>query len=295
MKPAPFEYLEPASLREALEALAANEDSKALAGGQSLVPLLNFRLARPELLVDLNGLGELAYLRREDGVLRIGAMTRQSTLERSGLVAREWPLLHRALEFVAHPQIRNRGTVGGSVAHADPAAELPIAFTTLDARFRAVSLRGERWIDAREFFVNQLTSSLEPDELLVEIAVEPLAARGGSAFVEYARRHGDFALGGCAAQLSFDGEDNVTSAALTLLGAAPTPHRAAAAEQILVGRPVDVESASAAAEAAIADVNPTGDIHGSSEYRRDLIRSLVRRAVVAAGEDAANPTLEAAA
>lgn len=295
MKPAPFEYLEPASLREALEALAANEDSKALAGGQSLVPLLNFRLARPELLVDLNGLGELAYLRREDGVLRIGAMTRQSTLERSALVAREWPLLHRALEFVAHPQIRNRGTVGGSVAHADPAAELPIAFTTLDARFRAVSLRGERWIDAREFFVNQLTSSLEPDELLVEIAVEPLAARGGSAFVEYARRHGDFALGGCAAQLTFDGEDNVTSAALTLLGAAPTPHRAAAAEQILVGRPVDVESATAAADAAIAEINPTGDIHGSSEYRRDLIRSLVRRAVIAAGEDAANPNLEAAA
>lgn len=295
MKPAPFEYLEPASLREALEALAANEDSKALAGGQSLVPLLNFRLARPELLVDLNGLGELAYLRREDGVLRIGAMTRQSTLERSSLVAREWPLLHRALEFVAHPQIRNRGTVGGSVAHADPAAELPIAFTTLDARFRAVSLRGERWIDARDFFVNQLTSSLEPDELLVEIAVEPLAARGGSAFVEYARRHGDFALGGCAAQLTFDGEDNVTSAALTLLGAAPTPHRAAAAEQILVGRRVDVESATAAADAAIADISPTGDIHGSSDYRRDLIRSLVRRAVIAAGEDAATPNLEAVA
>jgi carbon-monoxide dehydrogenase medium subunit/6-hydroxypseudooxynicotine dehydrogenase subunit alpha len=295
VKPAPFEYLEPASLREALEALAANEDSKALAGGQSLVPLLNFRLARPELLVDLNGLGELAYLRREAGVLRIGAMTRQSTLERSALVAREWPLLYRALEFVAHPQIRNRGTVGGSVAHADPAAELPIAFTTLDARFRAVSLRGERWIDAREFFVNQLTSSLEPDELLVEIAVEPLAPRGGSAFVEYARRHGDFALGGCAAQLTFDGEDSVASAALTLLGAAPTPHRAAAAEQLLVGRPVDLESATAAADAAIADVRPTGDIHGSSDYRRDLIRSLVRRAILAAGEDAATPNLEAVA
>jgi CO/xanthine dehydrogenase FAD-binding subunit len=295
VKPAPFEYLEATSVREALEALVSDEDSKALAGGQSLVPLLNFRLARPALLVDLNRLGELAYLRREDGVLRIGAMTRQATVERSGLVAREWPLLRQALDHVAHAQIRNRGTVGGSVAHADPAAELPITFATLDARFRAVSLQGERWIEARDFFVNQLTSSLEPDELLVEVAVPATPAGSGSAFVEYARRHGDFALGGCAVQLTLDGDGEVARAAITLLGAAPTPLRGAAAEQILAGRRVDAASAAEAAEAATAEIKPTGDIHGSSEYRRDLIRSLVRRAVIAADEDARTRTEEASA
>ncbi len=295
MKPAPFEYLEATSVREALEALVSNEDSKALAGGQSLVPLLNFRLARPALLVDLNRLGELAYLRREDGVLRIGAMTRQATVERSALVAREWPLLNQALEHVAHAQIRNRGTVGGSVAHSDPAAELPITFTTLDARFRAVSLQGERWIEARDFFVNQLTSSLEPDELLVEIAVPAIPAGSGSAFVEYARRHGDFALGGCAVQLTLAGDGSVARAAITLLGAAPTPLRGAVAEQLLTGRRIDAASAAEAAEAATAEIKPTGDIHGSSEYRRDLIRSLVRRALIAADEDARNRNQEVSA
>lgn len=286
MKPASFDYLEASSVDEALQALASDEDSKALAGGQSLVPLLNFRLARPSLLVDLNRLGELSYLRREEGVLRIGAMTRQSTLERSALVAREWPLLNQAMQYVAHSQIRNRGTVGGSAAHADPAAELPVALTTLDARFRARSPRGERWIDARDFFVNQLTSALEADELLVEIAVSQPAPGSGSAFVEYARRHGDFALGGCAVQIVCDGDGAITAAAVTLLGAAPRPLRASAAEQLLGSQRLDRKLAVAAADAAIEDVHPTGDIHGSSEYRRELTRSLVRRALLAAAADA---------
>jgi carbon-monoxide dehydrogenase medium subunit/6-hydroxypseudooxynicotine dehydrogenase subunit alpha len=287
LKPAPFDYLEARSVEEALEALASAEDSKALAGGQSLMPLLNFRLARPALLVDLNRIGGLAYLRREDGFLRIGAMTRQSVLERSAVVARDWPLLDRAIRYVAHPQIRNRGTVGGSAAHADPAAELPVALATLDARFRARSPRGDRWIAARDFFVNQLTSALEVDELLVEIEVPPVAARSGGAFVEFARRHGDFALGGCAVQLAVDADGAVESAALTLLGAAPTPLRVAAAEELLGGRRIDDPTAAAVADAAIEDVRPTGDIHGSSEYRRELTRSLVRRAVLEAGEEAA--------
>jgi carbon-monoxide dehydrogenase medium subunit/6-hydroxypseudooxynicotine dehydrogenase subunit alpha len=196
---------------------------------------------------------------------------------------------------VAHSQIRNRGTIGGSAAHADPAAELPVALTTLDARFRARSPRGERWIDAREFFVNQLTSSLEVDELLVEIEVPPPADRSGSAFVEFARRHGDFALGGCAVQLALDRDGAVSSAALTLLGAAPTPLRADAAEEFLNAKGIDSDLAAKAADIAVEDVHPTGDIHGSSEYRRELTRSLVRRAILAAAEEAREQPLEGVA
>jgi carbon-monoxide dehydrogenase medium subunit/6-hydroxypseudooxynicotine dehydrogenase subunit alpha len=282
MKPPPFDYLAAQTVDEALQALAADEDAKALAGGQSLIPLLNFRLARPGLLVDLNDIGDLAYVRREEGLLRIGAMTRHVGVERSRLVAEHWPLLHQAILWVAHAQIRNRGTVGGSVAHADPAAELPVALTALDARFRARSVRGERWIAAQDFFLNQLTSALEPDELLVEIEVPTVDPGAGSAFVEFARRHGDYGLGGTAVQLTRDGDGAVTRAAIVLLGVAPVPVRATAAEEVLAGRRIDMATAREAAAAAVADVRPTGDIHGSSEYRRTLTETLVRRALLQA-------------
>jgi CO/xanthine dehydrogenase FAD-binding subunit len=295
VKPASFDYLEAASLGEALEALATREDAKPIAGGQSLVPLMNFRLARPALLVDLNRLGELAYLRRENGELHIGAMARQATLERSAVVARHWPLLHQAIRWVAHSQIRNRGTVGGSAAHSDPAAELPVAFAALDARFRAASVRGERWIDARDFFVNQLTSALAPDELLVEVVVPPVAPGSGSAFVEFARRHGDFALGGSAVQVELAADGSVERAAIALLGAAPTPLRAAHAESMLAGQRIDPDSAAAAATAAMDGVTPTGDIHGDSEYRHGLTRSLVERALLSAADHARTRAAEVAA
>jgi carbon-monoxide dehydrogenase medium subunit/6-hydroxypseudooxynicotine dehydrogenase subunit alpha len=282
MKPASFDYLAATSIDEALQVLAANEDAKPLAGGQSLIPLLNFRLARPGLLIDLNGVGELAYVRREDGHLRIGAMTRHAALEHSRLVAEHWPLLRQAIGWVAHAQIRNRGTVGGSVAHADPAAELPVAFTALGARFRARSVRGERWIDARDFFISQLMSTLEPDELLVEILVPPVSPRAGSAFVEFARRHGDYGLGGAAVQLERADDGTVSAAAIALLGAAPVPVRATAAEAVLTGRRVEAAAAGEAAAAAVADIRPTGDIHGSSDYRRHLTETLVRRAILEA-------------
>jgi CO/xanthine dehydrogenase FAD-binding subunit len=295
MKPPPFEYLAATTVVEVLETLAADEDAKPLAGGQSLIPLLNFRLARPGLLVDLNDLGELVHVRREQGELRIGAMTRHAAIERSRLVAEHWPLLHQAIGWVAHAQIRNRGTVGGSVAHADPAAELPVALTALDARFRARSVRGERWIAAQDFFLNHLTSALEPDELLVEIVVPPVDPRAGSAFVEFARRHGDYGLGGNAVQLERDGDGAVTRASIVLLGVAPIPVRATAAEAVLVGRRVDMAAAREAAAAAVADIHPTGDIHGSSEYRRALTETLVRRAVLQADAHADTRTAEGTA
>jgi CO/xanthine dehydrogenase FAD-binding subunit len=287
MKPARFEYDDPRTMQEALALLAEHgEDAKVLAGGQSLVPLLNFRLARPDRLVDLNGVEELFYLDGDDGALRIGAMTRQSTLEHSPLVAERVPLLVQAVRWVGHAQIRNRGTVGGSVAHADPAAELPVALTALEARFHVRSTRGRRTLGAAELFVTHLTTALEPDELLTEIEVPVPEGRTGSAFVEFSRRHGDFALGGAAVLVRLGTDGACERAAVALLAAAPRPVRAAEAEEWLVGRPLDADTAVEAASRAVADVTPTGDIHGGSEYRRELLRAMVRRAVLEAGERA---------
>lgn len=284
MKPPQFDYHDPRGVDEALALLAKHgEDAKVLAGGQSLVPLLNFRLTYPDHLIDLGRVPALAYVRRQDGILRIGAMTRQTTLESSPLVARHWPLLTEALKFVAHAQIRNRGTVGGSVAHADPAAELPVAFRALDAVFHAQSRNGRRAIGANEFFVTHLTTALEPEELLMEIEVPPVPPNTGWAFTEYARRHGDFALGGAAALLTFE-DGTCRRARIALLAAADTPLRAEAAERALEGSPVTDESAARAAQLAVTDIAPTGDIHGSSEYRRHLIEGMVRRAIGQATE-----------
>ena len=285
MKPPPFEYHDPRSVEETIALLAEHgEEAKVLAGGQSLVPLLNFRLARPERLVDINGVGGLDAIAVADGELRLGALVRHSALERSPDVAAAVPLLRDAVRLVGHVQIRNRGTVGGSIVHADPAAELPVALTALDARFRVRSVRGEREIRAADLFVTHLTTSLEPDELLTEI-VAPLPPRGTrSAFVEFARRHGDFALGGAAVLLTVNGDGRVDRASIALLAAAPTPIRVPQAEQALAGRPLDEEAAREAAALAVTGIEPTGDIHGSSEYRRGLIEALVRRAIVAAAQ-----------
>jgi CO/xanthine dehydrogenase FAD-binding subunit len=287
VKPPRFAYHDPRGVDEALALLAEHGDEgKVLAGGQSLVPLLNFRLAHPDHLIDLNRIGALAGIRREDGKLRIKAMTRQSTLEASALVRENWPLITDALGFVAHAQIRNRGTVGGSVAHADPAAELPVVFTVLDAGIRVASTHGERTIAPSDLFVTHLTTTIEPDEMLVEIEVPPVAPRTGHAFTEFARRHGDFALGGAAALVTVDEEGVCRRAALGLLAAAPTPVRATEAEQMLVGERIDEAAAAHAAKRAVADIQPTGDIHGSAEYRKDLVEAMARRAIVAAAERA---------
>ena len=283
MKPPPFEYKDPRSLDEATGILAeCGDEGKVLAGGQSLVPLLNFRLAQPSVIVDVNRVQELSYLRRRDGRLLIGALCRQTRLEQSPVARESWGLLGAALKLVAHPQIRNRGTVGGSAAHADPAAELPVAFICLDARFRARSTRGERVIDAGDFFVTHLTTALEPDELLVEIEVPPLPEGTGYAFEEYSRRHGDFALGGAAVLYTGNGDGVCREARISLLGAADTPLRAREAEQALAGQNLDEDVAREAAAAATREIEPTGDIHGSGAYRKRLIETMVRRALLKA-------------
>jgi carbon-monoxide dehydrogenase medium subunit/6-hydroxypseudooxynicotine dehydrogenase subunit alpha len=287
VKPPPFEYDDPATLDDALALLAEHGDAaKVLAGGQSLVPLLNFRLARPDRLVDINGVSELDYIRFENGTLRIGAITRHSALERSAEVARRVPLLTEAVRLVGHLQIRNRGTVGGSVAHADPAAELPVAFAALGARFRARSLGGERSFIADEFFRTHLTTALRPEELLSEIEVPVPPAGSGFAFVEFARRHGDFALGGAAVLVGLGAGGRCERAAIALLAAAPTPLRRPETEAWLVGRELDEATARGAAEQCVSGLHPTGDIHGSSEYRRGLAEVIVRRALLKAAERA---------
>jgi CO/xanthine dehydrogenase FAD-binding subunit len=279
VKPPQFDYHDPPGVGDALALLAEHgEDAKVLAGGQSLVPLLNFRLASPDHLIDLGRIGSLRYVTRRNGHLRIGTMTRQATVERSPLVAEHWPLLTEALGLVAHAQIRNRGTMGGSVAHADPAAELPLAFTTLEARFHLRSQSRERTVDAADFFITHLTTAIEPDELLIEIEVPPVPAGTGWAFSEYARRHGDFALGGAAALLTVS-NDVCERARIGLLAASDTPLRVQAAERILEGQAITEETTAEAARVAVADINPTGDIHGGSEYRKQLIEGMVRRAI----------------
>jgi len=263
VKPAPFDYLAPRTIEEALGALG--EDARVLAGGQSLVPMMNFRLARPEMLVDVNRIPGLAYLRAGGGLLRIGALTRLATLERSPLVAGRWPLLTQAVAHVGHPQIRTRGTVGGSVAHADPAAELPAALMALDARFHARSLRGARTLAAGELFAGPYTTALADDELLVEIEVPAPAPGAGMAFAEHARTHGDFAIAGAAVVLAPG-----VRCAIALLGAGPAPRRAHGAERAAVAGAPPAEVGALAADGI------------DDEHRRALVAELVRRALTEA-------------
>ena len=260
MKPPRFEYAAPTTVDETLTLLG--DGGTVLAGGQSLVPLLNLRLAFPELIVDINGVEELDYIDAAGGPLRIGAMTRQRTLERSDVVRRWWPLLWKAVRLVGHPQIRTRGTVGGSVTHADPAAELPAALIALEARFGLRSAAGARTVAAAEFFRGPLETSRAPEELLVEVEVPEQPDGAGAGFAEHARTHGDFATAGVAAVVAPGGR-----AGIALFGAGPIPARAEAAERALAGGASPGDAAGLAAQ----DVE--------DEHRRALCTELARRAI----------------
>jgi carbon-monoxide dehydrogenase medium subunit len=288
MKPAPFRYVAAESLGQALTAkVAGGDDARFLAGGQSLVPAMNFRLARPTLLIDINPLRELDFVRvAGDGTLRIGALTRHRTLERDPLVAERAPLVAEAVRHVAHPQIRNRGTLGGNLAHADPASELPAVMLALGARFRARSARGERWIDAHAFFRGPLATALGPEEMLVEIALPALPSRSGTCFVEVARRRGDYALLGVAAALTLGPDGTCTAAGLALCNAGATPVRAVKAGAALVGRLVGGREIGDAAAAVAGEIDPPANVHASAAFRRHLAAVLTRRALAAAAERA---------
>jgi aerobic carbon-monoxide dehydrogenase medium subunit len=281
VKPAPFEYFCPSSLDEALALLEQHgSDAKPLAGGQSLIPAMNFRLATPAVLVDLNGIAELAYVRKSDNALRIGGMTRHRTLETNSVVAADHPLIADTMPFVAHQAIRTRGTIGGSLAHADPAAELPAVMLALQATMTLKKLGGARQVPAGEFFTGLFSTAVEPGEIITEISVPRTDhAHTACAFDEISRRHGDFALAGAAAAVSVDNIGNCTDARVALLSLADRPVIAEQVASALVGHRPTAQLIRDAAEASASsnDIDPASDIHASSHYRRRLAAVLIRR------------------
>jgi len=289
MKPAPFEYHAPDSLDEALFILHNSAgDAKILAGGQSLVPAMNFRVVQPSVLIDLNRMPELGYVRKENEKLHIGAMTRERHLEFDLPIVKWAPLLHEAAPHIAHPQIRNRGTIGGSIVNADPAAELPVLMLASQARLKARNSSAERWIDARDFFIGMFTTALEPDEILVEIEVPLMPPRTGWSFLEVAPRAGDYAMMGVAVLVTLDEAGTCQAAKLVYLNAGDGPVDAQEAAQLLQGEAVSEELIDSASERASGtEINPFGNIHASVEYQRHLAKVLTKKALKIAIERAA--------
>ena len=285
MKPAPFDYHAPRQLKQAAELLATLPNAKILAGGQSLVPMMNFRYVMVDHLVDLGGIDELRGIAVGDGLLRIGAMTRQRELELSPDIARHCPLMAEALRHVGHRQTRNRGTIGGSLAHADPAAELPAVCAAYDAVIHAASVRGIRQLPFRQFSTGFMATALQADEMIAAIDLPIWRPGHGYGFHEFARRQGDFALAGVAALLDVDAGGIVRRAALALFGVAASPLRIDAAEARLTGQPLNAGSIRAAAAAAW-QIEPISDIHASGEYRRHLAQVLSARALTDAARRA---------
>ncbi len=285
MKPAPFDYHAPRQLKEAAELLATLPNAKILAGGQSLVPMMNFRYVIVDHLVDLGRVDDLRGIAVSDGRLRIGAMMRQRDLETSPEIARHCPLLAEALRHVGHRQTRNRGTIGGSLAHADPAAELPAVCLAFDAVLHLASIRGLRSVPFREFSLGFMTTALAPDEMIAAIELPIWRLGHGHGFHEFARRHGDFALAGAAALLDIGAGNVVRRAALALFGVAEQPVRVDAAEAPLTGKPIDAAAIQSAAAAAWL-IEPISDIHAGGDYRRHLAQVLSARALMDAARRA---------
>jgi aerobic carbon-monoxide dehydrogenase medium subunit len=286
MKLPPFEYEAPRTVAEAIDLLAEQlDEASVLAGGQSLIPLLALRLARPAVIIDINGIDELSGMSATAGWLAIGAMTREYVAEKSKVVADTVPLLAAALPLIGHEAIRSRGTIGGSLAHADAAAELPAVARALDAEFVVRGPSGERVIPAAQWFEGYLTTARGPDELLLEVRF-PTAGRGtGVSFQEVARRHGDFAIVGLAVSLVLS-EGMISDARLAFAGVSDVPVRASAAEDLLVGERPSAELFDEAARLATGDIDPPDDLHGSSDYRKAVAAAIARRGLRAAADNA---------
>ena len=282
MKPPAFDYIAATSVDMAVAALAATgSEAKIIAGGQSLMPMLNFRLIRPSVLVDINGIADLAYIEEAGSGIRVGALTRHYQLETSAVISRHFPVLSCAMTHVAHLAIRNRGTIGGSLSHADPAAEPPMLALLLDASLHIASASGTRTITARDFFLDALTVDLTSTDILTEIVLPKLPPRTGWGFAEVARRHGDFALVAVAATLTVS-DDTIRQARIALTGVGPTPLRAAAAEALLCGHALEASLTGRAIDAVRTGIAPETDLHASSDFRRHLAGVLAGRALAAA-------------
>jgi CO/xanthine dehydrogenase FAD-binding subunit len=286
MKSAPFTYIAASSLDQALALKAEyGDEARFLAGGQSLIPAMNFRLARPAVLIDINPLSELGRIDRPEGEdIRVGALTRYRSLERDAGFLQACPLFADALPHIAHPQIRNRGTIGGNLAHADPASELPAVATAMRARMRIKSQNGERELAASDFFAGLLTTSLEPEEMLVEIAFPVPPPHSGSCFLEIARRRGDFALAGVAAIVSLDEEGQCAEVRLALCGVGDMPVDASDAAASLIGQRCTDQAIEAVAAEVRNAIDPPGSVHASADYQRHIAGVLTRRALATANE-----------
>jgi len=280
MKSAAFDYRDPHTLAEALAILSQyGEDAKVLAGGQSLVPMMNFRLARPAVIVDINRIPELAYILNTEEEICIGAMTRQAEVETDDRLKRNYPHLPDAIRYIAHPAIRNRGTIGGSLAHADPAAELAAVALCGEAEIKIRSQEQQRWVSSREFFQGPYATSLEPMEILEEIKFPRLSAAAETVFLELSRREGDFAMAAVAAVLELDGDGNCHQVRIALCGAGAVPYRAVGTEKILIGERLTSKVLTEAVSAVTEGLEPYNDVHASSEYREHLARVLTHRAL----------------
>ena len=284
MKPVSFDYFAPLSLPEAVALLEEyGDEAKILAGGQSLMPLMNMRLVRPKVIIDINRIPELAYITPSPaGGLAIGALTRQRAVERSGVVHERNPLLAAAMPFIGHFQIRNRGTIGGTLVHADPAAELPALSVALQSEFVLSSGRAQRIVHAEDFFVTYLTTSIDPTEVLTEVRIPPWNGEWGWGFQEVCRREGDFALVGAVALVHLDDNRTCDSVRLTMFGVGGTPIRVRQAEEILRERQIDQGVLVEVARAVSAGLEPDSDLHASAEYRKEVGGVLVRRTLQAA-------------
>ena len=280
MKPAPFKYIAAHSIAQALALKAEHgDDAKFLAGGQSLLPAMNFRLARPAILIDINEIGDLAGIGASTDTVRLGPLTRYRALQRDAGFARAFPLIAEALPHIAHPQIRNRGTIGGNLSHADPASELPAIAVALGARFRVQTAKQERWIAASDFFVGALTTDLAPEEMLVEVGLPLSKPRTGSCFMEIARRRGDFAIAGVAAMVTLGSENECTQVRLAFCGVGETPVDASSAAGGLIGH-VPTEGAIRDVAASVQKmIEPGGNVHATADYQRHIAGVLTERAL----------------
>jgi CO/xanthine dehydrogenase FAD-binding subunit len=286
MKPAAFDYIVADSIDAAVAALAAaGGEAKIIAGGQSLVPMLNFRLLRPSTLVDINRIPGLAFIEESENAIMIGALTLQHRIETSPVIAAHLPVLSHAMTHVAHLAIRNRGTIGGSLSHADPAAELPMLALLLEAELDIASASGRRTVAVRDFFLGALTAALADDDIVTRITFPKLPPRTGWGFEEVARRGGDFALAAVTATLTV-ADGAITQARVAMMGLGDTPKRAAEVEALLAGRALEPALIEAATNAARAGVEPHSDLHASSDYRRHLIGVLTARTLAAAWQRA---------
>ncbi|MBZ5724156.1 MAG: xanthine dehydrogenase family protein subunit M [Acidobacteriia bacterium] len=287
MIPPEFEYLRPATIPEAVSLLQLHgDDAKILSGGQSLIPMMKLRLARPAWLIDINHIPGLAYIREEGGYLKIGGLTREADVENSELIRAKYPIVHDTALVIADPQVRNLATMGGNLAHGDPANDHGATMLALEAELVATGANGQRTIAVRDFFLSIFTTALEQDEILTEIRIPVPAARSGGTYLKLERKVGDFATAAVAAQVTLDASGACTKAGIGVTNAGPTPIKAGKAEAFLRGKRLDAASVAQAAELAMGESQPSSDLRGPAEYKKGLVKELTKRALTRAAERA---------